>query len=163
LESKDDHTAEIHLDELLELVEPVSVPYIMVGQDQSEPSITRQKPIPKSRPARRKLLISVAIVTAVLALGGLLVWIFWPEPSGYLSVVSGLRAEIYVDGKRMGLAPLHGLPLQAGSHMIEVRRPGRSQVRRYRRIIRDGKHTKIRVKWKRKTRRKRKARRKKRS
>jgi len=158
-EDQTEATSEVHLDELLELVEPVSVPHIVVGEEASESSITAREPAPGLAGRRRKWLLGAVVLVVLLALGGGITWWLWPQPTGRLSVTSSLRAEVYVDGTRMGLAPVNLLPITAGSHIIEVRRPGRSQFRRYRRIIQEGKHTRIRVKWKRnrqkRTRRKR--------
>lgn len=158
-EGGDDSTREFYLDELLDLVEPVDVPNPVKPPVNSEmvtaPKLAAVKRLTgngKRKKGHRGLLL---VVVAVLLCGGGLAVLFWPGPKGFLSVDSDLRAEIYVDGKRMGLAPLKEMPIDIGRHVIEARRPGRNQSKSYHRQISEGQKIDLHVKWANSRRRKR--------
>jgi len=155
-----DQTREVYLDELLDLVEPVDVPQPRLGSTsdvpQARPGVTGADIVTAPKLAAVKLpaqeekkrrLRPILLAIAVLVLGAGLAWLLWPGPTCRLSVDSDRRAEIFVDGERMGLAPIKELRLDAGFHVIEARRPGREQSKRYRKGIKEGEHLKLAVKW----------------
>ncbi len=149
-EGDDDHTREFYLDELLDLVEPLEVPNPVRPPGESEMVTAPKLPAVKhSGKKKRKWRRSLVLLTAcALVLGGAgLTLLLWPGPKGFLSVDSDRRAEIYVDGRRMGLAPLKEMPLAVGRHVIEARRPGRSQSKSYHRQINEGEKINLQVKW----------------
>jgi hypothetical protein len=141
-----DQTQEIHLDEILQLVEPIEVPKPLIQIEENIATVQTKEKIELVQPNRIKNWILLAVCSGLLTAG--LLWWFWPESSGVLSVESDVRAEVYVDGQRMGLAPLKELSLPTGTHVIELRRPGRNQVKRYQKTIEEGKLTELVVKWK---------------
>ncbi len=150
-----DATTEIHLDELLELVEPQEVPRpnfkaLTRERDTGEgPTVkvpTREQRGPRLRDRKRPWPYVGLGAAAALALG-LMVWLLWPAPTGFLTVTSDRRVEVYVDAKRMGLAPLTRLPLSPGQHVIEVRRPGTNRTKTYQREIAVDEETALKVTW----------------
>ncbi len=149
-EGGDDNTREFYLDELLDLVEPQEVPNpvrLPAGSEMvTAPKLRAIKRPAKKKQKKRRTL--VLLITCAMLFGGigLSIWL-WPEPKGYLSVDSDLRAEIYLDGKRMGLAPLKAMPVGVGRHIIEARRPGRNQSKSYHRQIVEGEQINLHVKW----------------
>jgi|GEM_PF-1884953 len=144
-----EHTQEIHLDTLLDLVEPVQVPRPSIKHKPvSEPTTApvKKKTQKKAGPGRKRTLLVLAFLLA-LVVGGL-GYFLWPRPVGYLTVTSTRRAEVFIDGERIGLTPLLNKPLAVGSHLVEVRRPGRSQAKTQQPKIKEGKTTTIEVTWK---------------
>ena len=145
-----DATTEIHLDELLELVEPQEVPRpdfsALHGEGPTIKVPTRTQRGPRKRP--NHLLIG-GLGAAGILMVSLLIWLLWPAPSGFLTVTSDRRVEVYVDAKRMGLAPLTQLPLAPGEYVIEVRRPGTNRTKTYNRAIAVDEETKLQVSWQR--------------
>jgi serine/threonine protein kinase len=144
-----EHTQEIHLDTLLDLVDPIQVPRPQIHKKPvSEPTTApvKKKTQKKPRPVRKRKLILLAFILALCA--GALGYLFWPRPVGYLSVTSDRRAEVYVDGERIGLTPLLKQALPVGTHIVEVKRPGRSQAKSYSRKIAEGETTTLEVSWK---------------
>lgn len=144
-----DHTQEIHLDEILDLVEPVEVPQPAFGYDGTDAGTTPvERTVVDANGLGKKRTVLALLVLVGIVSGAVLVWALWPRVAkGYLSVTSDRRAEVFVDGKRSGLAPLEEHPVPVGVHTIEVRRPGRSQSKSYKRRIEEGKHVSIRVRW----------------
>lgn len=144
-----DSTREVYLDELLELVEPVEVPrpppLAKGGADVTVPkgmrplSLRRRIPWPW-------LLLAVLLLLSGAAAG---YYFFLRTPRGFLTVTSDLRAEIFVDGRRLGLAPVQSVPLEAGQHIIKARRPGRQQTKTYHRLIEEDRHVSLKVRWQR--------------
>ncbi len=145
-----EHTQEIHLDTLLDLVDPIQVPRPQIDKKPpvSEPTTSpvKKKTRKKAWSGRRRGLILLVFILALVA--GALGYLFWPRPVGYLSVTSDRRAEVYVDGERIGLTPLSKHALNVGTHMVEVKRPGRSQAKSYSRKINQGETTTLEVSWK---------------
>jgi serine/threonine protein kinase len=147
-----EHTQEIHLDTLLDLVDPIQVPRPKIHKRSvAEPSNAQVKKITrkKRRPSWKRKLIGLAFILALLT-GGL-GYIFWPSQVGYLSVTSTRRAEVYVDGERIGLTPIIKQPLPVGPHMLEVRRPGRTGAKNYDPKIEEGQTKLIKVTWRKKS------------
>lgn len=150
-----DATTEIHLDELLELVEPQEVPRpnfkALTHSHESGEGPTVKVPTSQQRGPRlggRKRPWQYLGLGAAAALAlGLLLWLLWPAPTGFLTVTSDRRVEVYVDAKRMGLAPLTRLPLSPGQHVIEVRRPGTNRTKTYQRDIGVDEETALKVTW----------------
>jgi len=143
-----EHTQEIHLDTLLDLVEPIQVPRPAIQHKPvTEPTTApvKKKTAKKTRPGKRRMLLLIAFVLALIA-GGL-GYFFWPHPVGYLTVTSTRRAEVFIDGERTGLTPLVKKPLTVGSHLVEVRRPGRTQAKTQQPNIMDGETTTIEITW----------------
>jgi serine/threonine-protein kinase len=141
-----DRTQEIHLDELLELVEPQDVPrpdFAVLASDQTVP----KAPTVRRRRWRQIQPWWIAVAVGVLAVGAAAAWWLWPRPTGSLSVTSDRRAEIYVDEQRMGLAPIHDLALAPGKHVVEARRPGTNQVKRYELVIQADERSELPVRW----------------
>ena len=144
-----EHTQEIHLDTLLDLVDPIQVPRPKIHKRSvNEPTTApvKKKTQKKSGLSWKRKLIVLAFILALVA-GGL-GYIFWPRQVGYLSVTSTRRAEVYVDGERIGLTPILKQPLPAGPHMVEVRRPGRTGAKNYDPKIEKGQTKLIVVTWK---------------
>jgi serine/threonine-protein kinase len=143
-----EHTQEIHLDTLLDLVEPIQVPRPAIKHKPvSEPTTAPVKKTTgkKPRPGNRRKLLLIAFVLA-LVVGGL-GYLLWPHPVGYLTVTSTRRAEVFIDGERIGLTPLVKKSLPVGSHLVEVRRPGRTQAKTQQPNIKEGKTTTIEITW----------------
>lgn len=65
--------------------------------------------------------------------------------AGTLRIVTSYWADVYVDGKRMGRAPMKALSLPAGRHVVSLL--GNVKVNHYRRevVIRPGEITELRV------------------
>ena len=144
-----EHTQEIHLDTLLDLVEPVQVPRPAIKhRPVTEPTTSpvKKKTQKKSGPGRKRKLLVIAFLLALVA-GGL-GYFLWPRPVGYLTVTSTRRAEVFIDGERIGLTPLLKKPLAVGAHLVEVRRPGRTQAKTQQPNIKKGETTTIEVTWK---------------
>jgi hypothetical protein len=99
----------------------------------------------KPRPGKRRKLLLIAFVLALIA-GGL-GYFLWPHPVGYLTVTSTRRAEVFIDGERIGLTPLVKKSLPVGAHLVEVRRPGRTQAKTQQPNIKEGKTTTIEITW----------------
>lgn len=157
-----EHTAEMHMDELLGLVEPQQAPRPDFASLADESSATREPTVPgKAAGGRRRRWPWLALGLLLLAGAGLAVSLLWPRPTGFLTVTADRRSEVYVDGERMGLAPLKRLPLDPGRYAVEVRRPGSQRVKSYRRAIVADRETRLRVRWTRRRRRRRLRRRKK--
>ena len=157
-----EHTAEMHMDELLGLVEPQQAPRPDFASLADESSATREPTVPgKAAGGRRRRWPWLALGLLLLAGAGLAVSLLWPRPTGFLTVTADRRSEVYVDGERMGLAPLKRLPLDPGRYAVEVRRPGSQRVKSYRRAIVADRETRLRVRWTRRRRRRRLRRRRK--
>lgn len=143
-----EHTQEIHLDTLLDLVEPMQVPRPAIKHKPvNEPTTApvKQKTQKKPRPDMKVKLLVIAFLLALVA-GGL-GYFLWPRPVGYLTVTSTRRAEVFIDGKRVGLTPLLKKSLPVGAHLVEVRRPGRTQAKTQQPNIKKGKTTTIEITW----------------
>jgi serine/threonine-protein kinase len=143
-----EHTQEIHLDTLLDLVEPIQVPRPAIKHKPvTEPTTApvKKKTGKKPRPGKRRKLLLIAFVLALIA-GGL-GYFLWPHPVGYLTVTSTRRAEVFIDGERIGLTPLVKKSLPVGAHLVEVRRPGRTQAKTQQPNIKEGKTTTIEITW----------------
>jgi len=142
-----DSTREVYLDELLELVEPVEVPRPPpLAKAEADVTVPKGMQPLKLRHRIRWLWLVMIVVLVAGAVAGY--YFFLRTPRGFLTVTSDLRAEIFVDGKRLGLAPVEHMPLEVGRHSIEARRPGRQQAKTYHRLIEEGKHVTLKVKWK---------------
>lgn len=66
-----------------------------------------------------------------------------PGPPGYLSIDSRPYATIYVDGRKIGVTPLHRVKLRPGRHRIKA--VSRAGTKRFRLRIRSGKLTSRRL------------------
>ncbi|MFC1654653.1 protein kinase [Myxococcota bacterium] len=144
-----EHTQEIHLDTLLDLVDPIQVPRPAIHRKPvTEPTTApvKKKTQKKRRPSWKRKLVVIAFLLALVA-GGL-GYFFWPRPVGYLTVTSSRRAEVFIDGQRIGLTPLLKKTLPVGAHLVEVRRPGRTQAKTQQPNIKEGELTTIEVTWK---------------
>jgi hypothetical protein len=152
-----EHTAEMHMDDLLGLVEQQQVPRPDFASLADESSATHEPTVPEKAAGggRRRRWPWLALGLLLLAGAGVAVSLLWPRPTGFLTVTADRRSEVYVDGERMGVAPLKRLPLDPGRYAVEVRRPGSQRVKSYRRAIVADRETRLRVRWTRRRRRRR--------
>ncbi len=145
-----DPTEQMYLDDLLDLVEPVSSTLAVFNVKDLEKTVTNW---PSARGKLKsvfwnKRLLASLLAACSLLLAASLVWLLWPQnEKGYLWVGSDLKAEVFVDERRIGLAPLGAYPLSPGTHTIMVRRIGNRDIRKFVRTIVAEEHTRIRVDW----------------
>ncbi len=140
-------TQEIHLDDLLDLVEPKDVPrpdfsVLNDGKDKKKATTVRQK-----KRLRSLKPIHILFLVGLPLIAGVVTWALWPGDTGYLTVTSTKQAEVFVDGERMGKAPITQLPLVPGKHSIEVRRVGSNRAKSYQRNIAKDEKQEIKVSW----------------
>ncbi len=142
-------TQEIHLDDLLDLVEPQDVPRpdfsLIANENEVKKATTVKHKKAKNNISRLYLLLFLA---GLLLATGAIAWAIWPGAIGYLTVTSTKQAEVFVDGQRMGKAPLMQLPVAPGKHTIEVKRVGSNRVKSYQRTISEEEKKEINVSWK---------------
>jgi serine/threonine protein kinase len=145
------HTQQIHLDELLDLVPPGEAPNPCSDNDTTDVStaprmraIERPKAKEKEdRVSKKWLIISASMFFALL----IALICFWPKDRGYLTVISDMRAEVFISGQSIGFTPIKKHSLATGVYEIEVRRLGREQVANFQVTIeKDNVYTK-KVKW----------------
>ncbi|MBN2497541.1 MAG: serine/threonine protein kinase [Deltaproteobacteria bacterium] len=146
-----DYTQDIRTDEILGLVEPKSLPASLRPQARGGDELTSPKVVRLPRRRRRWPLLVLGAGLGLSLIAVLAIWL-WPDAQpialvGWLTVVSDRRAEVMVDGRPMGLAPVHELELEAGLHVVEVRRPGSTRVKRYERKLAEGDRCAIEVSW----------------
>jgi hypothetical protein len=141
-----DHTQEIHLDEILDLVDSDGVP--RAARPPTELPTVQVNPVaphPKRKVPRWAWWVAGGVLGLLLA--ALLIWKLWPSPVGYMSVTSDMRAEVLVDGEPMGLAPLRRLPLPPGVHQVELRRPGKRGTKSFQPTIEEDQEASVQATW----------------
>lgn len=112
------------------------------------------KRIPKLEPGKllqsskqltkRPIVIGVA---CALCLGALLAWLFWPSPSGTLTVRANQPAVVLIDGESHGEVPIEDLELPVGKHRIKVRHERTGDTRTYVRRIKPDRKSRVWVAW----------------
>ncbi|HOX43367.1 MAG TPA: serine/threonine-protein kinase [Myxococcota bacterium] len=155
-EGATDATQEIHLDELLGLVEPVSVPRLPVPEEarallQAQTQAVTLAKVPAPARAWRwrgwRLWLGLGLAAGLLAAAALAVLLLWPPADGLLSVSSSRPAEVWLDGVPLGAAPIVARPVPPGPHRIELRRVGRKQARTFERQVAPGEPLVLEVTW----------------
>jgi serine/threonine protein kinase len=146
-EEDTDKTKEMHLDDLLELVDPLDVPRPDFLAATGKSPVNAEN-TDKMFFKRTPWVCLAGIVFVLLMISIWLALAHSSSSSGLFSVYSDLRAEVFINGKRRGKTPLVNLELPEGRHRIEVRLRRSKKTKKYRRLISAGKRYRLLVKWK---------------
>jgi hypothetical protein len=155
-----DHTQEVHLDDLLGLVEPVSVPRLPIPAEEVQEAEVPEVELEFGRPGRvRAWLVGAVLVLAGLTALGTAVWFLWLRGpgEGFLSIRSSREAEVLVDGLPAGVTPLERWVVPAGTRRIEVRLPGRAKGKVFEREVGSDQEVELDIDWPRPVKKKKKS------